>query len=72
MNAGRYTLTEDPAGTVTVTLTPDVLTPAAAPPIDITNQLPTNEDARWPFPIWDRQPSTIHHITIHHSAGSTH
>jgi hypothetical protein len=42
---------------------------SVAPPVNIIDQLQTNEDAEWPFPNWERPVTNIRYITIHHSAG---
>lgn len=52
-----------------ITLVPE-LQQAVPEPIDIVDDLPTNLNAQWPFPKWDRKLEDIHYITYHHSAGS--
>lgn len=44
--------------------------PEYEPPTSLIDELPTNTNARYPFPDWNRPLSQIRWMTIHHSAGS--
>lgn len=55
----------------------DATRPAIEPPISLLTELPTNDNARWPFPQLKpkkpdapRRADQVKYITLHHSAGS--
>jgi len=66
METGRYERYNTDEGE-SIHLFPD---PTVDPPVDLSTELRTFEDAKYPFPNWDRNYNTIKYITIHHSSGS--
>ena len=54
------------------TIIADNTLPTPAPPDDITDKLPWNDDSPWPFPTRGKSaPLTrVKYITLHHSAGN--
>jgi len=65
---GHYAKRIRDDGKIVYVMTPKL--PGMDGPVNIMDRLETNEQAEYPFLVWDRPLTNIKYLTIHHSAGS--